>query len=155
MKKRMMMCLLLVSSVALANGTPAASYEELPVISEHAEKIILSTQNIPERVSVLVACNVKLPHLYKTRFSFLVVPQTGEIGEVQAYTSITQSGGSCTEGTCSDVTTNFVRYIGSKIYTRSYQQSTIFNITQVKRSNEAIVFDLSSMPGGTTVSCAF
>ncbi len=154
MKKITMMCLLLfLSSFTLAD-TPAATREKLPVISEHDKKIMLSTQDIPEQATVLVDCKVNLPHSYKTQFSFLVYPQMGETGAIQAYMSITQSG-PCYEGGCCFATTDFVRDIGSKIYTHRRSTSTLFHITQVKRNNEAIVFDLSKMPDGTTVNCAF
>lgn len=146
MKCVIMGALLLSSSLTAFAIAPVR--EALDVIStdDSKKEVILSTQSIPAQGTVVVRCDVKLPRFYSEHFAFYVSPKNGDFGQIKEqyftekrFTSIP---------------------IGSKIYTTNNQygyalNSTIFYITRVKQSNEAIVIDLTHMPDGTTANCTF
>jgi len=143
--KRVIASALLLSSFAACAETTVD--EELPVIpGSNSNEMMLSTMNIPERASVLVSCNVTLPHHYKSQFSFYVTPRVGDFGAIEKLVIYSTSS----EGSVA-----VTQYIGSKMYIGRRLRTKSFLITHVKQSNEAIVFDLSTMPGDTTVSCTF
>lgn len=125
----------------------APAREALDMIpNTELQQIMFSTQSIPAQGSVVVRCDVKLPGFYSEHFVFYVSPKQGDFGQIkEQYFSEKR----------------FVSIpIGSKIYTTNNQygyalNSTIFYITRVKQSNEAIVIDLKHMPDGTTANCTF
>lgn len=137
--------LLLMVSMGVFAVSPAR--EALDIIpSKQANEVVFSTNSIPAQGSVVVRCDVKLPHFYSEHFAFYVSPQYGDFGQIKEQYF---SG------------KNFISIpVGSKIYTTNNQygyalNSTIVYITRVKQSNEAIVIDLSHMPDGTTADCTF
>ena len=143
--KPVVVIILLISSFSVFAVSPAR--EELPVIQNNNPKeVMLSTRNIPAEGTVVVRCDVTLPRFNSEHFIFYVSPMHGDFGQVN-------------EQYFSDK--GFVSIpIGSKIRTTNNQyvsalESTLFYITRVKQSNEAIVFDLTNLPDGTTASCSF
>ncbi|MDF1684100.1 MAG: hypothetical protein P1U36_05540 [Legionellaceae bacterium] len=137
--------LLFSSSLSAFAISPAR--EALDMIqSSNPKEVMLSTQSIPAQGSVVVRCDVKLPNFYREHFAFYVSPKNGDFGQIK-------------EQYFTEKVFNSIP-IGSKIYTSNNQygyalNSTIFYITRVKQSNEAIVMDLSHMPDGTTANCTF
>jgi len=146
MKCVVMSTLLLSSSLTAFAVAPAREALDLIQSDDSKKEVVLSTQTIPAQGAVVVRCDVKLPRFYSEHFVFYVSPKHGDFGQIREqyftekrFTSIP---------------------IGSKIYTTNNQygyalNSTIFYITRVKQSNEAIVLDLSHMPDGTTANCTF
>jgi len=116
------------------------------VSNTEPQQIMFSTQSIPAQGSVVVRCDVKLPDFYREHFAFYVSPKHGDFGQIKEQYFYEK---------------RFVSIpLGSKIYTTNYQygyalNSTVFYITRVKQSNEAIVIDFMHMPDGTTANCTF
>ncbi|MDF1684748.1 MAG: hypothetical protein P1U36_08850 [Legionellaceae bacterium] len=138
-------------SANIATYAATAGITELPVSTgNHPQEIMLSTMNIPERAAVTVHCAVTLPHYYKSKFNFYVVPQVGDFGAIRGKYDIGHMSAIPQE-------TSEWQVIGSKIYTTnsSSNNSSFFTITHVHQNNEAIIMDLSTMPGDTTVSCSY
>jgi hypothetical protein len=147
MKNMIIISVLLLSSSLTAFAiAPVREALDLIQYNELKKEMLFSTQSIPAQGTVVVRCDVKLPRFYSEHFAFYVSPKNGDFGQIKEqyftekrFTSIP---------------------IGSKIYTTNNQygyalNSTIFYITRVKQSNEAIVIDLTHMPDGTTANCTF
>ena len=135
---------LFLSSLSSFAISPAREALDLIQHDDLKKEVMLSTQNIPNRGTVVVRCDVRLPRFYTEHFAFYVSPKHGDFGQIN-------------EQYFTEKVFNSIP-IGSKIYTTNNQyalNSTIFYITRVKQSNEAIVMDLSHMPDGTTANCTF
>jgi|GEM_PF-1815023 len=137
---------LLTSSFGSFAVAPVREALDLIQRDDSTKEVILSTKSIPAQGTVVVRCDVKLPRFYSEHFAFYVSPKHGDFGQIK-------------EQYFTEKVFNSIP-IGSKIYTTNNQygyalNSTIFYITRVKQSNEAIVMDLSHMPDGTTANCTF
>ncbi|MDF1828112.1 MAG: hypothetical protein P1U39_07515 [Legionellaceae bacterium] len=138
--------LLISASLSAFAIAPAREALNLIQYDELKKEALFSTQSIPAQGSVVVRCEVKLPDFYRDHFAFYVSPKHGDFGQIKEQYFYEK---------------RFVSIpLGSKIYTTNYQygyplNTTIFYITRVKQSNEAIVIDLTHMPDGTTANCTF
>ncbi len=146
--KHMLLAVLSCLCVNLYATKPAELDMLDAVPGSNPKEVVLSTENIPEHASVLVRCNVNLPHYFESHFSFYVTPRVGKFGSIEDRTFY------------NDSKVLEVVNIGSKIYTtnnkfKNSPQLTTFYITDVTRAHEAVVMDFTNMPDSTTVECTF
>ncbi|MDF1684747.1 MAG: hypothetical protein P1U36_08845 [Legionellaceae bacterium] len=131
-----------------------ASLDMLPgaVDLEHRQ-LVFTTDAIPNKAEVVVHCHISLPWYYYSQEGeyIYVVPQSGNFGQIENTYAVE------TYSWFSDISNIDIlhEFTDSKISPHPDNTSFSFSITQVKKTNQAILIDLSHIPYETTTNCWF